>query len=204
MRKFLSPLYALPITAAALIGLLLVSVFSHMGALASGTEIIVPARGYDPRDILLGHYVRLTPSADTTLDEKDGETIWTEFDLGERRWASATGWTVLENQNGSWNVVRVLKKRPDIAKSENSVALFGEIRFQRRKSTGESVAYIVTPPIDIDRYYANAREAKAIEDKLRDRTSDTPVRLILSVSKDGKAMLKGLEVDGERQVMSWW
>ncbi len=204
MRKYLSPLYALPITAAALIGLLLVSVFSHMGALASGAEIIVSARGYDPRDILLGHYVRLTPSADTTLDETASETVRAEFDLGERRWATSTGWTVLENQNGSWNVVRVLKQRPDMANSENSVALFGEIRFQRRGSAGGPVTYKITPPIDIDRYYANAREAKAIEDMLRDRTSDTPVRLILSVSKDGKAMLKGLEVDGQRQVMNWW
>ena len=30
------------------------------------------------------------------------------------------------------------------------------------------------------------------------------LNLILSVSKDGTARLKGLEVEGQRQVMGWW
>ena len=51
MRKFLKPLYALPVTAAICLSAIGFSVSSHMYALNSGQEITVPARGYDPRDL---------------------------------------------------------------------------------------------------------------------------------------------------------
>ena len=54
MFKLLKPLYALSATAVVLAAILLIGVAKHVAALQSGQELIIPARGYDPRAILLG------------------------------------------------------------------------------------------------------------------------------------------------------
>ena len=65
----------------------------------------------------------------------------------------------------------------------------------------DTLTYNVTPDMNIDRYYANQKQALEIEDKLRDGDE---ILLIVSIGKDGTPRLKGLQIDGEREIMSWW
>lgn len=206
MRKFLKPIYALPVTAAICLSAIGFSVASHIYALNSGQEITVPARGYDPRDLLLGHYVRLTPDLRTELSVEASKAAQLAFDLGEAKWSTVNGWVKIEHLNGVWQTTGVFPEQPDIRPSDDVVFLKGEIVLRRvLRRDDQPKTYTVTPPLHIDRYYANVDEALKLETLMRNRDGDqNQLNLILSVSKDGTARLKGLEVEGQRQVMGWW
>lgn len=207
MSRFLRPLYALPALAGVLAAGLILGIMSHMSALTSGQEIIVPAQGYDPRDPLLGHYVMLRPDTDFELDASAAERARLEFGLKDRYWDSRQGWAVMEKFGDRWTPVQISRDRPDLLQTETRVLLYGDMQFRNtemEKATPGSLT--VTPPIDIDRYYVHADEAKTLEALLRQNTPQDQSRIdiILSVSDDGTALLKGIRIDGERHTISWW
>jgi hypothetical protein len=51
-----------------------------------------------------------------------------------------------------------------------------------------------------ERYYAPRQRALALEQRLRNREvlGEAETRLILSVTRDGRLLIKGIEQDGER------
>lgn len=208
MSRFLRPLYALPGLACVLSAGLILGIFLHMSALTSGQEIIIPARGYDPRDLLLGHYVRLRPDSDVVLDAGAAERARKDFGLKGQYLDSRQGWAVMEKSGDRWVPVQISRDRPDLSHTETRVLLYGDMQFRNTKlETASPGSLTVSPPIDIDRYYVHADEAKALEALLWQngpQDQQSHVDIILSVSDDGTALLKGIRIDGERHTISWW
>lgn len=201
MKRYLSPRYALPAVAAFLTCLLLFGVISHMTAISSGKEIAVKARGYDPRAILLGHYVRLTPEAEALLTPEQSAEIESTYNLGDELWTrNVEGWVVFaETESGLWEPQMISEGKPRT--TDNHVGIFTEVSIYPEHRDDDIHQYHIQPWLSIDRYYANQREALMIEEMIR---NNQDVRLLISVTSDGKAHLKGVEANGNRMVMSWW
>lgn len=197
MKKFLAPLYALPATALVLCLALIMAIFSHMSAIGTGQEVLVPARGYDPRAILLGHYVSLRPDTSRDVTGELAEQIRDEFEPGEYNSRSEMVWVTLDTGSPDWTITSISQTRPET----DSLAMYVDLRFDRNDENSDTLTYNVTPDMNIDRYYANQKQALEIEDKLRDGDE---ILLIVSIGKDGTPRLKGLQIDGEREIMSWW
>ncbi|MAK61392.1 MAG: hypothetical protein CMK09_10465 [Ponticaulis sp.] len=201
MKSLLTPRFALPMTALLLALLLLIGVVSHMTAINSGREISVKAQGYDPRAILLGHYVRLTPDASVQLSAEQSSDLEASFDLPESFWSQRVdGWVSFRPlDNGLWEPVNVSRTRPSV--DDKFVIVKTSVLISANDRNARPRLFTVNPRLNIDRYYANKREALMIEDMIRENED---VRLLISVTSDGKPRLKGIEANGDRMVMTWW
>ncbi len=198
MKRFLKPVYALPVTALLLILVLVSGVVSHMTALSSGREILVDARGYDPRDILLGHYVQIRPKTEQVLSAEKSQEIIKRFGLEPGHSQTETVWVTGEMVDGSWQITDVSQTAPsrDAASLKVPTRLYVETNAAGRQNL------TVQPYLFFDRFYTNQAEALRLEQSLREEPDN--VKLIVSVAPDGQARLKGMDVNGERTVTSWW
>lgn len=189
------PVLLLALTAA-LTAFLVFMVASHENARRSGTEIIVGMEPVDPRSLFRGHYVRIRSDLQS-IDYADvkGET---GFEKGDRVFVSITG-----NNDDGWQAASLSNTRPDtgtflqgrvqrvIYKYTRTKAEDGDTE-RKKTEKGIRVRYAV------ESYFAAKAEAKALETKMRDQ--DHKMRLILAVDKNGKAVIRGLEIDGERYI----
>ncbi len=197
------------------LGLIVLAMTVFLGAMiarpaslrANGTEIILPMEPVDPRDMLLGYYVIIrTPAHDLDTRALDGpETGWRQGD---------TIYVTLEEASDGWRPVGAFPDRPrggvflqgrvtsayttsDMREIEPDAEDEDRWRARREPVPGTerqelSVVY------NLERYYAEAETARALEDMRRaDR-----LRLIVAVGDDGAAVIKGLEIDGEAQIQS--
>ena len=146
----------------------------------NGEEVILRSNFVDPRDLFRGHYVtlnleisRLTdvPTAGDASKEKAGNryTIWVELEQTE--------------EDGFWTAKTFWWSKPTDPKGP---IIAGEYVGMRDK----------TRRIDfpIDRYFAPKLEAKRLEKFQR----DDQLGVILVLSEDGTAAVKGITVAGER------
>jgi uncharacterized membrane-anchored protein len=164
---------------AVLTGFLVWMVWDHQHARTSGQEIILDMEPVDPRSLFRGHYVTIrTPlhQIEKTLSPRDlevkkGDTIFVVL----QQYDSGNHWVVIE----------VLNEKP---KDVDAIYLQGRIRWKSDESY--SILY------NFESYFADKTSAKALEKKVQ----DSKMRVILSVAPDGKAVIKGLEIDGVRFV----
>ena len=184
MPKFPRPLVALPVVLVLLTGFLVLGVASHISALKSGSEITVAARGYDPRDVLLGHYVRIQPELETVLSEEQSDRIRANFGFGTRRFNTVNAWVTLERRSGSWSVIDVTAEKPATANTNDRVSFNTLTRITASQVDDEPLTYTVRPQFDMNRFYANQSDALDIERAIR---NNSEVRLIISITKKGDA-----------------
>ena len=199
MTRFLQPRYALPITSVLLALFLLFGVGSHVIALKTGKEISITARGYDPRALLLGHYVRLQPDLSGTLSTEASARVSEAFDMSDQGYRHETAWLSLTRSEDGWTIEDVSKDRPAGEMSADTALLYTPLSLSRDRAGEGNLG--VEAHLDIDRFYASEAEAKDLEDKLRDGAD---VKLLLSIADNGQARLKGVSVDGVRTEISWW
>ena len=64
----------------------------------------------------------------------------------------------------------------------------------------------VTLDVGVDRFYADQDEAVALEESLREagQPGGPAAYAIVSIGQDGRARLKGVEVDGTRADLNWF
>ncbi len=206
----MSYLLRLGLIALAMTAFLSFMLVSHAHMRASGTEILVPVEGYDPRDPLLGHYSRIRIAANRLEvaglageDEFEREdNIFVVFESGE---------------DGVWAPVELASQRP----SGERVFLHGLVLYSGSSDgewvevtdpeTGETrFDYVehemsrrtLTVDYRLNRYYASRETAQELDILLRDESQNP--RLILSVQSDGTAIIKGLEINGERRIERLW
>ena len=173
----------------------------HADLRETGTEIVLPMEPVDPRDLLLGYYVTIrTPAHDLDTRELEGpETGWA---VGDRIHV-----TLRQGEDG-WRPAGAFQQRP-----EDGVFLQGRVARARTisdmrevepepddppwRTVREPVAGTQRQALDVhynlERYYAGADTARALEDMRR----EDRLRLIVSVGDNGSAVIKGLEIDGE-------
>ena len=78
----------LSLIAALMSGFLVFLLASHLERRASSPEVLIPVEGYDPRDILLGHYANIR----TPLNRLDAYALAGDdgFAEGDRIWVTLT------------------------------------------------------------------------------------------------------------------
>ena len=174
---------------AVMTGFLVLMLGQYLTHRSQGTEILLPVEGYDPRDILMGHYANIR----TPLHWLDSSRLntETEFDRGDRIFV------VLEmDETGHAHPVAIRPDRPD-------TGLYLEGRLRNYQPTPGDSYWI---DYNIERYFASRDRALALQARLRETDADgeTGVSLILSVNANGAALIKGFVVDGERREDRIW
>ncbi|SDM50983.1 GDYXXLXY domain-containing protein [Maricaulis salignorans] len=204
----MSHLVRLGIVAAAMTAFLGYLVINHANARANGTEVVLDVRGYDPRDIFLGHYSLIA----TELQRLDAAALAgeDEFDRGDSIYV-----VLAPGDDGDWRPVSLHSQRPDAG-----IFIHGFVRSSYRTESGptdplsdEASADAAAAPeiwihsaFNIERYYASRDMAQQFETRLRQLDPDggNGVRLILSLPPNGDAIIKGFEIDGVRRIDRLW
>ncbi len=151
-------------------------VIDHEHRRRSGTEIILDMEPVDPRSLFRGHYVRvLTPLRRLDTTSLAGKN---DFTKGQQIYV-----TLQSGENGSWSPVSLLTSAP----KGKTVFIQGRVL---RPGKRISVRY------NIESYFADKKTAKRLEKQVREHK----MRLIVSLGKDGRAVIKGIEIDGVRQL----
>jgi hypothetical protein len=177
---------------AALVGL----VMSESAARASGQEAFLPMEAVDPRALLQGHYVqlnliqRLAPSEPCPQVEDGAE--WLAFYRGEDEVLTFAGGA--NSREGAQQIAPVPIKgtflcSEPVAGAEGDPGMPGWVQLD----------------LGIDRFYIDQAEAERIELVLGAQRpgEETRAFAIISVSRDGRARLKGLVIDGQRLELNW-
>jgi hypothetical protein len=170
--------------AAALTGL----VISEGMARRAGQEITLPMAAIDPRALLSGHYVALN----FTERLEHGEACPESGD-----WE----WLALRPAGDVYQLAGGAASREQ-AQLIGSTPVKGTFTCSAPTPIdgGETIPGWVRLDIGVDRFHINQADAENIERVLRDQNAaeETRAFAILSVGRDGRARLKGLQIDGER------
>jgi len=178
-------------------------IWQQQRVLATGREIVLKVRPFDPRDLLLGHYVRLqfdisripaSAFADTPDEIASAATLrGREVYVVLRKDASSPFWTL----------ARAHWKRPATLSPEEAL-LKGRVEWLEG-GTRVHVRY------GFERYYAPKQRALELENLVRERwrldsagrgwisePGATPPGIILKVDEEGRGIIAGWLIDGER------
>lgn len=204
-------LLRLCLIAAAMTAFLGLMLGSHLHRRANGPEIAMPVEGYDPRDVLLGHYANIrTPLQRLDAFALEGED---EFRIG------APVFVTLETGTGRADPAGIpahLASRRGLVAQGRVTHVYEASRAWQQETdpeTGETRNVQSGPEekwihaqFNIERYYASRERALALQSRLFQRDGDgtTGVNLILAVPPDGHLVIKGFEIDGERQLDRLW
>ncbi|WP_083635006.1 GDYXXLXY domain-containing protein [Maricaulis sp. W15] len=192
----IGPLTHVVLMAIAMTVFLVIMLVRHEQARANSPELVMAVEGYDPRDMLLGHYAQLrTPLHALDPDRLDGDNA---FEAGVPIFV-----TLEIGEDGLASPVSLHRDHPG-----TGLVATGYVRHAGDR---------VRAQFNIERYYAGRREALALEDRLRGvRTDGEPengpenepgnsqVRVILAVPASGHLLIKGFEIDGERRIDRVW
>ncbi len=201
LKPWLRILIVAALAALSLIGL----VVRESMARAAGTEVLLAMEAVDPRSLLSGHYVIVG------LQEELPEGAECPPGAGEDFFPTPqsvpSSWVALRANQERHSLVGAADTRdgalalgtlvvrgsasctPPIPASEGAAALPGTARLF----------------IGIDRFHINQSEAQRIDALLRAQTpnSEQSIFAIVSIGADGRARLKGLQVEGERLELNW-
>lgn len=181
------------VCAASLIAL----VISEGMARNAGTEILLPIEAVDPRALLSGHYVMVSPTLRLEPGEQcpPGEETrkWVAFAQRADIYVVAGGAASREDAQ----LIAPLVARGEFSCSPPPPIIEGEPAPQPGW---------VRASLGIDRFYINQSEAERIDRVLRAQEpgKETRAFVIVSVGRDGRARLRGLKIDDQRLELSWF
>ncbi len=161
----------------------------HLIQRATGQEVRIAAEPVDPRSLFRGYYVIIrTPLHRLDLGRLAGND---EFEAGDKVFVFLTE----DAEAGVWTPISVSNSRPR-ARQPDTVMIEGRVEYA-------TVAMDVTGPGDaqgpflgvrynLESYFADADRAKELEDAVR----DGEMKIIVSVTNSGPALMKGVELAG--------
>jgi len=183
------------IRVAALLGLcavltafLLSMIWGHQQARNNGAEIILDMEPVDPRSLFRGHYVIIR----TPLNRIDTDDVpdHPPFKAGDKIFVSlapANETKPTEENKEKWIVTALSKHLP----TDSDVFIQGRVsRNSERNDNGTTYRI----QYNIESYFADKVSALALEKKVE----ESKMRVILAVDENGKAVIRGLEIDGTR------
>ena len=170
----------------------------HARKRAAGREVVLEVRPVDPRDLFLGHYAIIN----TALGRLNTADLAGDDDFAAGGHAGEDIYVALEESGGIAAPVAVYRQRPD-----SGLYIRGKIRSVSRNwhDDGAPAAHTLHARFNIERYFASPRRAREIEDRVAARSEDDiRPHIILAVSPSGDAIIKGIEIDGERYEERLW
>lgn len=181
--------------AAAMVAVILTMVALYARDLHGGSEITLKTEPVDPRSLFLGHYATLGYEA---------SRLGADLVAGHCYEKDAAVFVTFEpDADGHWRAVRAAPTMPEDG--------FGDMRATLRGRAGwggcepEVPAFpdeLVFITYGIEQYFASPETAKRLETLARRRPSvdgepePEPLLIILSVPKSGRALIKGVVIDG--------
>lgn len=203
----LSP--ALRIMAVALVCVLgLIAIVVMEGnARAAGREITMETAPVDPRSLLSGHYVLL--NLQTTIEGR-----CESFDSNDGAWlalsARAPETRIPPGPGTSAGIApyapRGRATSREAAQALGQIAVRGSAICNPLPDNGgkpQNGAIVTTTFENVSRFYIEQGEAERIGRMLNGQEGPRRVLAILSIGADGRARLKGLQVDDQRLELSW-
>lgn len=173
-RKYILP--ALILAAALQTAAIGKMVIDRNQLLVGGQEVLLETRMIDPRDIFRGHFVRLNLAISRV--SKSSVDMVGSPEYHEPIWAELT-----PSKDGAfWQVSRLYADMPD---APNSPLIKG------RFVSDYGDTYQLRFPVD--RYFAAKQKAQELEDL----DAEGRMGVILSLSPEGNAAIKGITVDGQ-------
>jgi uncharacterized membrane-anchored protein len=177
---------------------------------ANGTEIALAITPLDPRDMLLGYYSRLgLEIAEIDAMAIDGDD---DFIRGDRAWVALE-----EDGQGAWRPTGIYADQP-----AGGVFILGRVRWvadrayrwvenpetgfgQPERVRVEDPQRLVRLHYNVENYYLPRDQAQALDDfRARFRNGEATMRLLVSLADYGAAVIKGIEIDGERRYDRLW
>lgn len=183
------------VAAATVLALALVGVVVREGrARAEGQEVVLAITGYDPRELLTGHYVQFQ-----FRSEFPSGTPCPSGSGGYSRRPDA--WVALRRQ-GDRHVATGAALSRDAALKLGDVAVRGDIDCLAR---GAPETTWVILNLGLDRLHTDQEQAEAIQKvMLASRDGPATGAAVVSVGADGKARLKGVTAGGRRVDLDWF
>jgi len=182
------------VAAAALLALALVGLVVREGmARDSGQEVVLPITGYDPRELLTGHYVR--------FQFRSEYPPGTPCPPGSGGYVARKAWVALRRQ-GDHHVATGVAETRAAALKLGEIAVKGDIDCLSR--TAPDNTWVILN-LGLERLHADQEQAEAIQ-KVMLATRDGPATglAVVSVGADGKARLKGVTAGGRRVDLDWF
>jgi len=183
---------------AALCALALIGVVISEGAArASGQEVLLPVQAVDPRSLLSGHYLEidLNQTLGPSAHCPEEETGW--------------DWIALKPIGGGVYGVAGGAQSRDQTEQIGPLAVKGTFECSsptpasKTDAAGENGWLHLN--IGVERFYIDQAQGEHIAQVLRQAPLNKPnVFAIVSVSADGQARLKGLQVEGRRLLLNWF
>ncbi|MBI1339267.1 hypothetical protein GC169_03515 [bacterium] len=194
----------------ALVGL----VIREGAARADGVEVRLPMEAIDPRSLLSGHYVIVTIQERLAAGASCPPGASAAWDP-ERRWVAIAREEAAAGSGLALPRGRVLGVATTRAAAEALLGARDGVRVGGVVAGGVScdaeapaddVGRAMRVELGVDRFHASQTEALRIEAVLSDRAvggDGAQVWAVVSLGRDGRARLRGLEVEGERIDLSW-
>lgn len=183
------------LAAAGLLALALVGLVVREGAArAGGQEVVLAITGYDPRELLTGHYVQFQ--------------FRTEYPAGTPCPIGAAGysrdvksWVALSPRGTHHEATGAATTRAEALKL-GAIAVKGDINCLSR--TAPDNTWVVLN-LGVDRLHASQQQAEAIEKMLRTTAAGQGRGYgVVSVGADGRARLKGVTAGSQRVDLDWF
>ncbi len=183
---------------AALIGL----VIREGTARSEGDEVSLSITGYDPRELLTGHYVQFQ------IQSNRPGSVQCPPGIGEGE-ARSQRWVALAPAGQHDEAVAETASRPEALK-HGPIAVIGRLTCLSEspvidpKHSSNPEASTIQIDVGVDRLHVDQAQAEAIQKALQTRTVPPEAYVILSIGRDGKARLKGLVAGGKRTDLTWF
>jgi hypothetical protein len=194
----------LMLIALAMTAFLVAMVANHAQRRATGIEVELAMQTYDPRDLFLGYYSNIrTELARLRTHELDGDDV---FAAGDDIYVVLSA-----DADGLWHPVSLHRSPPEGRVFVHGMVDQSQLNDQRWvdgenaapgdpiRERVESMQTLITARFNIERYYATHDAATQLDRQLASIDEDAPPRLIISVPSDGNAIIKGMEIDGQRR-----
>lgn len=215
MSRFSSPralVLRIGLVAALLILALVGLLVREDRARAAGQEVRLAMEAVDPRSLLSGHYAALQ----LTEALPPGQDCPPDL---EAHYGGDESWVALSPTPDGHHRVTGAGASPEAALRHGPLAVRGDAHcrqaFAEPPPVPEDGAPLegdrlretfVTLDVGVDRFYADQDEAVALEESLREagQPGGPAAFAIVSIGQDGRARLKGVEVDGTRADLNWF
>lgn len=179
------------------LGLALLSTIFLLGMIGNeqvrrtmGEEIVLRTRPVDPRDLMRGDYVAL----EYEVERVRVADLPTAVDSKGWRKDDDLFLALRKDEFGEWRAYSLTREKPTRQDGETIL----RATYVRAEGFGDAQKTPTEVLLDIgaDRYFSDKKGAKALEDMAREQG---PLDVILSVGADGRAVIKGLQIDGEKR-----
>lgn len=177
-------------------------VFQEARARAAGTEALFAMEAVDPRSLLSGHFVIV--SLQRTLPKGAPCVAPPEPTNGDVAAYDHSGWIAIAAETPQARVVGLARSRKEAA-ALGPLTVRGSYRCTKIDPNIPDSSAQEFIDLGVDRFHINQREAERIDAILRGQTAENSARAfaIVSIGKDGRARLNGLQIDGKRLDLVW-